>query len=234
MKEKISFGAILLDPDNPNSLFQMVPKATWEAFARVPPQYLAMTAKELRHTIKNVGLTLEALRVSFWAEYNSALLVPRTMSIARVYAGICSDEYFYREVLHTPLLMAWLLCPPESYQKALETLLARSTERMYEMVNQEYAFPNSKGEMKADPRVMSIIFNIHKHLEDRVKGTVVQQIEQRNLNVNINKQLESVSEDELERKIKELRARERKAIGQFGKESGGDSETIEVEGTRGT
>jgi hypothetical protein len=123
----------------------------------------------------------------------------------------------------------------EDYQKSLEAMLSRSMEKMYEMVDQDFIIPNGKGVLRPDPRIMQIIFSMHKHLEDRVKGTVVQQNEQRNLNVNVTKDLREVSEDALDRKINELRERERKAIGQFsGNESRGTSEEIEVTGTRGS
>jgi hypothetical protein len=216
--EKISLQPILLDEKNETSLFNLVPTWAWDRFKSIPEGFLKMDARELRKQL-NPGLRFETIRASFWVEYNSAISTNRKMVMARVHAGICTDDYFYNYIMTSPMLLAWILIPPENYQKALEAILVRSTERLYEIVNQD--FYNTKGNL--DPRIMQIVLQAHKHIEDRVKGSVVQKAEFKSLNMNINREVTALSEDDFERKIRDLKARERKALGQFNDGSGSSS-----------
>lgn len=217
-EEKIRLQPILLDEKNETSLFHLVPTWAWDRFKAIPEPFLKMDVRELRKQL-NPGLRFETIRASFWVEYNSAIATNRKMVMSRVHAGICADDYFYQYIMTSPMLLAWILQPPESYQKALEAILIRSTERLYEIVNQD--FYNQKGNL--DPRVMQLVLQAHKHVEDRVKGSIVQKGEFKSLNVNLNREVQAMSEDDFERKIRDLKARERKALGQLSDGSGNGS-----------
>jgi hypothetical protein len=225
--EQITFSVIILDENDPNSLHHKVPPLVWDRLKSVPEAYLSLPVKELRKQAQ-VGVTLEALRASFWVEYNMARETKKKMVIERMLAGICSKEYFYNYVLRNSIMSAWILTPPENYAKALEAILVRSTERLYEMVDLEFAHYDQGGNVKVDTKVMQIILAAHQHIENRVKGSVVHKLEKKSLNINLNKQAEEISEDYFERKIRDLKTRERKALGQIttADDSGGGGEVL--------
>lgn len=229
MDPQINPGYILLNKDEPQSLYHLIPEYTFNLFLKIPDKFLQMDARTLRTHVKP-GLTLEAMRTSFWVEYNYAVSENRKMVVKRIHAGICSEDYFYKNVLVTPLFLAWLLQPPEDYTKAMQALLVRSTERIYELLDTPFVKTDDNGKVTVDHKVMSLVLQAHKHLEERVKGSVVQRIEQKSLNVNVNRDVLEVSEDELDRRLRELRTRERKALGQgrYAESGGEESFPIDV------
>lgn len=196
------FRGIVLNKEDPTSLYWMVTHQFWERIEAIPKDYLVMNPKELERRV-NAGLVLEALRCSFWVEFNRCALDGYTrMIMSRVYGGICTEQYFFGKVIYNGLFLAFLLTPPSDYVTSLNAMLNRTLKRMHEIIS--LPIVSKTGEV--DHRTAALILKAHEMIETRVKGAVIQRTESKQLNVSLKAGL---NEDDLDAKLKMLRERER-------------------------
>lgn len=173
-----------------------------------------MPLEQLKKTVR-AGQVLDALRISFWVEYNRAIMNNHDrMIMERVFAGICTDEYFYSTVVKTVQYLAWMLTPPIHYQVMLEQLLQATTSRLHELVNLPFYDEDKK---KVDHKTAALILKAHEMVENRLKGMPVARSQ--NVNVGVNVRAGSLAsgtqqliETELQQRLKELQKRERNLI----------------------
>lgn len=126
----------------------LLPAAIKNAYLTVPPEHHLLTEKELKKicfprirsatdgrsyedTTQDVD---DRLRHGFWLEFENAMQQDRTMVPGNIYARIVSTTYFYEVVLKNPLRVAWITHPPGNYVVDVETLLTRTTNRLFEIV----------------------------------------------------------------------------------------------------
>ncbi len=146
-----------------------------------------------------------ALRVSFWREFERMMWRGSgKITCSSILSGICTDAYFYRQFITNPLKLAWMVRPMQTYQKEMEAILHRGTERLWELI--EIPITNKKGQV--DAKLAEVVLKTVKQLEDRVKGMAVQRSEQRSLSVNVttrSKATQSIDTMEsLDARIKQL------------------------------
>jgi len=114
-----------------------------------------------------------------------------------------------RDALSTPTSLAWILCPPASYDNMLEEALARGLSRINEIL--ELPFYDSSG--RPDSKIMELVLKATAFLDVRKHGMPTQRMEStatvNTLNVSVTKkdlkQLGSHSSiKEIDEKIKQL------------------------------
>jgi hypothetical protein len=210
--EVLSFRAVVFDKNDPASIHHLISKHLSDCITNIPINILSLPYEDLKKNVRPSPV-LDALRTSFWLEYNRAVFQNFThLVIDRVYSGICTKEYFYTYVCKTPLLLAWVMFPPNEYSAMLETLLKVSLDRMHELVN----LPFIKENGLVDHRTIALVLKTFEMLDNRLHGTPVQKTESRNLNFNLNAKPIDVSqkrtellETSLSKRVKELQNRER-------------------------
>lgn len=169
-------------------------------------EWFYMTEWEIKNKVKPTP-TLYALRVSFWREFERvAWRGEKTVTPASVFGGICGETFFYNKVLKDQGLVAWMIRPVQGYQREMEAILHRCTERLWELI--DLPIKNSKGQV--DPRVAKIVLDVIGQVENRVKGMAIQRTEAKSLSVNVvtrsklNAKMETV--EALDQRIKQLEA----------------------------
>jgi hypothetical protein len=192
----------LKDTTNPRSVISLVSPKFQEAILNIPEEYFGIDATEYEKTI-GAGDTLtqtdKRLRMAFWLEYDRAQARGIGMEMKRVLGGACSEDYFYR-VLRNPKKVAYILIQPVSYELACKDLLDRSVMLLGQILDQ---ITHSS---KPDPKMYDVAIKIYNILDTRVNGAVVQRVEQKNLNVNVDAQKgpDSLSLDEVKKRLQEL------------------------------
>lgn len=193
----------------------------------LPEEYLLLSEGELREKCDPTS-TDYALRVSFWREFEKMMWRGNGKIVcASVFGGICSEVYFYKKFMVNEAKLAWMIRPMQTYQKEMEAILYRGTERLWELV--EINIKNKKGQV--DAKLAEVLLKAVKQVEDRVKGMAVQRSEQRSLSVNVttrSKATQSIDTmDQLDARIKQL---EEEVDGENPGEVGaGDNQTLQVE-----
>lgn len=212
----------LWDRMNDNSIINKVPPALQNHFleaSKKRPDLFGMDERDLFKKLRAEELTPSPtdnrLRIQFWLEYDRSMTTMKRMEIMNVTAGVCSNQYFRERFLHRPEKVAWLLACPVSYTRKIEEALDFGLDRLRDML--ELSVTDAQG--KLNLKLMELQAKIVALLDQRVKGSVVQRIEQKNMNLNVTTSDKSVAEaltgstmEKLDRKLKELEARERKAL----------------------
>lgn len=182
----------------------MLRDGLFEVATGIPDEIWEATEAEIR-SLAQPTPTDYALRASFWREYERAMSQGTgKVSAQSVYSGVCSQQYWNSKLLKKPAKVAWLLRPMQVYEKELEAILHRATERLWEII--EMPITDSKG--RHDPRRAAVILAALKQVEDRVKGMAIQR--QQKLQVNVNQPSQTriaadlTSMDNIDARIKEL------------------------------
>jgi hypothetical protein len=202
---------------DPRALINLVPEAVQNAFRMAlskRPELIGMDEKGLYRLLRSENeqpsTTDNRIRLRFWMEYDSAQADQREMQMSYAHGGICSKEFFYQKYIsHTPKI-AWLLCRPASYEAISTEALHFGLEQLRDILDVPHVLPNGK----PDTKLMEIKAKIVNMLDQRVRGSVIQ----KTMNLNLTTSEKKVSEvaeissmQELERRLVELKRRERKA-----------------------
>lgn len=105
----------------------------------------------------------------------------------RVYEGKVSKSYFYDKILANHEKMAWITSPLDSYEDKSKAALDMVTQRYEDLINMDIMTTKKRkvGDeweeyREVCPRKATVLLQVIKNLEDRIKGTAIQ----RQVNVN--------------------------------------------------
>lgn len=171
--------------------------------------------KQLRGDNKQPTATDNRIRLRFWDEYDRAQGEVGKMNMSGVFAGVCTREYFYGRYLQNPEKVAWMACPPASYEVKMEEALAFGIEQLRDILDLPVVSPYNG---KYDVKLGELKAKIVAMLDVRVKGATIQRVENRNMNLNISTSDAGVAKKammgtmaDVEKRIKELEKRDRSA-----------------------
>jgi hypothetical protein len=158
--------------------------------------------------------------MSFWMEYNAAMANCRFMKTANIIAGVLSKQVWTENYLKIPSKVAWILCMPLSFEKALDEAIIYGMDQM-RMILELPVVDEKTG--KVNTSLASLKNKIVSQLYDRKYGAAVQ----RSVNVSIGsaqagevqEQIENLSMTDIRRKLVQLER----------KESGMDKNTAPVD-----
>lgn len=213
--------AIEITSDNPRSVVNISPKSIVDAVARAMaeiPEYFELDERRLYNKLRADACTPNPtdnrLRIKFWQEYESAQEAGRRIILGNVVAGVCTQAVL-NHYLKNPRKVAWLLTPPASYVTVAEEALTFGLERMRDILEMDPMGPDGK----LNTKLMELQAKIVTMLDNRLKGGVVQRVEQKTVGLNISTSSKEVaamamemSMDEIEKRIKTLEAQERRAL----------------------
>ncbi len=194
----------LRDPNDSFSLIHFLSEKLKGIVTDLPEDLLDMSEAELKAKAHPTPGDY-ALRVSFWREFERVMWKGHgKIASASIYAGIVSDSYFYNKFLTNKYKFAWMIRPSQTYQKEMDAILYRCTERLWELI--EIPLQNKRGQL--DSKAAEVLLKTIAQVENRVKGMAVQRSEKKNLNVNVVTRTKAVqgseSMDSLDARIKEL------------------------------
>lgn len=192
----------LLDTENAEGLVALVEGAAFRtAVEKLPSELLAKTEEELRELARPTYVDY-ALRNALWNEVRIAQANFTKVQPGRVFAGICSRQHYSQNVLGNPAKLAWLLQPVKVYEESLEPLLVVTVERFYEILRLDIR--DERG--RVQPAVARLVLEAGKAVEARLRGTPVQQVESRSVNVRLDAERSRMTEAEIDARIAELEA----------------------------
>jgi hypothetical protein len=192
---------VLREESNPRSVINLVPPYLQTQIKVIPEEFLDMEEEELK-VAGRCDIVENRLKHSFWHEYTNAQLKGRSMNLVNVYSGVCSSHYFKNSIIHNSYKLAYILIPPASYRIALDELLSISLEQIRDIMTT----PHRDAKGKVDAKLAAVKVKIADSIIMRVKGAVVQKVEQKNLNVN-------VDVEDYDEKLRELEAQINKTQG---------------------
>lgn len=165
-------------------LSESVPNWLARRINDIPDELRDLDPNEVVNLFKRKGFkiteTLDALRDSFWMEYERALQQRRKMIACNIYFDICGEVFFHRTI-NVPEKLAYIITPIVKYEARLHTLLRTTAidtlrDIMSVPLTDEDGFNTEIARLK-----LAAI----KQLEDRVKGMPVQKTETKSVNVTL-------------------------------------------------
>ena len=183
----------ILDEENRHALINLVPFEFKEKIKRIPIEYFELSEKDLSK-ISKPDDTMNRLKLRFWDEWQIAILsgLETDISIQAVYYGVCTEEYFYRNVFDNLKGLAWVITPPADYVVTMRDVLKTGIERLKDIITlplyeekyvkegREYLRDedgNYLVERKINKGVITEIRQIVSMLSDRVHGAIVQRLD---------------------------------------------------------
>ncbi len=170
------------------------------------PELLTRTEAEFEDDIEfKATATLSRLRLAFWAEYENAVSRNRiSMNTRQIIGGIVTLQTFH-SIIKKPKNLAFILCPPTDYVAQVTEALHVGMENIRKIASARVVDQSGKMDTKAAEAVLKAV----AMLDLRVKGAIIQRIDQRTLNVQVkSKPLTQLPTDpaELDRLIEEAKA----------------------------
>lgn len=237
LEETISVPVVIWDEKHPRSLINLVEDRVKDAMQNALkkiPDYFELDEQDLYKKLYSEKLmptpTDNRIRLRFWMEYDYAQTYnKRKLDMARVIAGICSFDYFYNHYLKSVSRVAWLISMPTGYGAKSEEALEFALEQMRDILAQNHLVNG-----KVDTKLGELKAKIYNMLDNRLRGAVVQKTMSLNVNTSspqvaqrIAQSLGQPTAEALEKRLKELRAREKKNLN--GGADGAEESAIEVQ-----
>ena len=198
------------DRTNERAVINMVSHDTANAMlaaAQAAPDLFGMDQRDLYLRLRNDHMlpspTDNRLRLAFWLEYERALEAGTKMNMQSVYAGITTGPTWTQKIIHSPTRMAWILTPPTDYIVKISEALEFGIDRLRDMLELDPRSPSGK----LDVKLMELQAKITWMLEQRVKGAVVQRIEQKTMGLNIHTTDKAVAKAAMENSMEGLEKR---------------------------
>jgi hypothetical protein len=192
----------------------LLPRFLQDLVLKLPTDYLELDEPGLRRLVFGDALavphpTHERLRISLWDEYDRAVRHrDRQIDIARAIYGTCSMGYFVNKFCAVSENVAYIVQPPTDYTKSLKEMVQLSLSQFRDVL----ALPNTKPNGDPNTKLIEAKTKIFQHVEMRLKGAIIQRIDQRNINVNFDgdptqaprEVTEGLTMDEVDEKLKAL------------------------------
>lgn len=152
-------------------------------------------------------VALKRVRLAFWLEYESALTSGRQMRVRNIISGSVTEKVFHKYI-EDNMRLAYIMCPPANYVVQLKETHQAGLDALREIMSAKVT--DEDGYLI--PRAADVVIKAFAIIDLRLKGAIVQRIDQRTLNVNANtnlsedaaKQLTSDMSD-LDRQLEETR-----------------------------
>ena len=198
-----------LDFSNPQHFINLVPQIIKPGILEIPHQYFEFSEVKLMARLYGneppADLDFE-LRLSFWEEYERCFEKQLEMTIANITDGICSIQWFKNHILPDKLRLMFVITQPSKtksrmrYAHHLSMLEMLKVLKMKEQVNTKTGL--------IDTKLMDIKFKIFEYLDQRIHGSLIQRVEQKSLNMNVNTTMEELSKpqtpEEIDFRIEQL------------------------------
>lgn len=198
----------------------LLPSAFVRAWAEVPRDVMDRTEHELRGAVKRSTNVVEyarfsEFRIAFWEEVEKKKkdemgLPKSTINMQALELTFFPKGYLLKKFFEVPEMLAWLLFPMRQFMIQLKNFESLADERILEILSESPIGGNGV----VNTKLAGIQVKIYELLQNRLHGAVVQrqQIEQKNLNVNVNEKnpdkaaqiAELTSLAEIDRRIKEI------------------------------
>jgi hypothetical protein len=148
---------------------------------REHPELLQLDDISFREKHKqDITLITQRVRIALWQEYEMAHLNNRMMRSRQIYAGVCSETAFYH-LIENPVRLAYILTAPSDYIVTLKEAHDAGLGKLRELFNAKVI--DDEGYM--NPKAADVLIKAFAILDARLKGAVIQRVDQRVLTSNV-------------------------------------------------
>ncbi len=197
---------------NDRAVINLVPVSVQNAFLEAfksRPDFFGLDERTLWLKMKKEKclptVTDNRIRVKFWHEYDCAQERGTGMNLNTALARICSSMYFYDRYLTRPEKVAWILTMPVAYENKMEEMLEFGLEQFREILALDH------GGTEENPRInlklIEMKAKIIAMVDQRMKGGIVQRVEQKNMNLSIHTTDKGLAQKALGGTMKEIEER---------------------------
>lgn len=164
-----------------------------ETYSKIEPSITLMSELELTDHFQPTPVEYR-LRKRFWQMTNDNSFG----NVTELVRGICSDTHFYNRLIKNPYKFSWILIPLETHQEMFDEFFHVLLKKMRkEAIN-----------LPLNEKTFASFVKILDSLANRSAGPVVQRIDQRSTNVNVdgNQVIRDViDKDQMDQKLIELK-----------------------------
>lgn len=174
----------LFDKENPASLINMLPTRLIDVLERVRaqmPRAVFFAERDIRKIVKPDERD-ERLRLAFWDEYNNSTALRKKMSMNVILDQVTSYDTWTNLYEPDDTKMLWIFTPPRSYANSMKYILHLAVQRLEELM--QTPFVNANG--KFDAQAAALVLKAFQLVDLRVKGAIIQNINIRQQNLNLN------------------------------------------------
>jgi hypothetical protein len=179
-------------------LTQIFPGKFAESVAALPQDILIMTEDVLERYF-NVTPHDFLIRKNIHTKAKQARELGTTVDIQEIFIGVCSRQNFYKNISTNQHRLAWYLIPIHAYEEMLEESFFHGLKKVRAILD----MPLTE---KSAPHILKALeFFANRHL-----GPVIQKIEQKSMNMNVNKTIserEVIDPEEMMQKFAELKSK---------------------------
>lgn len=172
--------------DDPRQFVHLMPHAMRLCVDRLDAKYFELSEEELKLECfgeEEPTATAQRLRIAFWDEYDRVQrLNEPVIQMRNVVKGICQLPHFVNRFMANPNYLAWMLHAPSDYTNSLKEIHQLSIRVLRKIMLMNPEMPNGLPNVK----LIEAQNKIFQHVDMRIKGAIIQRIDQRNLNVNVN------------------------------------------------
>lgn len=154
-------------------------------------------------------LMASRLKLNFWNEFESACKRDGKMRLSLIITGVCTLTQF-KKFVGDKTRLAWLILVPADYKLALADIHELSLAQLREIMTMD----NYDAKGAPNVKLLDVKVKIAQHVDMRQKGAIIQRIDQRNLNMNVNADAKpetakdvALSMDEIEKRLSELQSK---------------------------
>jgi hypothetical protein len=192
----------IMDPENPRSLINIAPKGVAELMREMNQDLLHKSERQLKMIVADDPM-LNRLRIAFWKEYDAAQSQMRNMLWSNISRLMQARPVYFAAYFHRQEILAYILCPPASYDAFLEEALSHGMSRIREILD----LPLRDEDGKVNPKVGELILKAAAFLDLRTHGGFLQKSVHAEVGIGLNsvkKLADELSLEEIDKKIKEL------------------------------
>lgn len=180
-----SFNSLIKQLEEPKSLLESLPEDTRIGALSIPEKYLNLSEEEITKEIRSDHRyiptpTIEALRNNFWMEYDriQGSTKENTMTMANVYFGVCSREYWHKIVNDQPHVFAYVLTRSPEYEAVQAGMLSLATRRVRDILS--IPLKKRDGSLQ-DPKIIELVLKAAAMVDLRNKGGYINRSETKNM-----------------------------------------------------
>jgi hypothetical protein len=192
----------IISPDNPRSLLNIAPKGVADLMSRLDRKWFEISERRLKEMVPD-DPTLNRLRIAFWKEYDAAQSQMRGMMWSNISRLMQARPVAFSMYFHKQEILAYILCPPVSYDAFLEEALSHGMSRIREILD----LPLRDEDGKVNAKVGELILKAAAFLDLRTHGGFLQKSQHVDVGItlgSVQKLAKELSMDEIDKKIKEL------------------------------
>jgi hypothetical protein len=168
---ELSLNDTPYDITSAHSLINKIPEEVKDVILTKCPVKLLFASEALLKREVQPDSQLNRIRLAFWKEYELSRVEYRMMSFGGVASQVGFPSILVRMDLTNPKKLAWVLCPPMSYENFLEEALLAGMQRLRDIIELS---PVDMSTGLLDPKIADVQLKAVTFLDMRKHGGIKQ------------------------------------------------------------